>query len=727
MRVCSSPTKRSEMSGSDTPSSRRSKSSKGSNFISGSGMVMSNSKPSLERVKVHCRLRPFLSHDDDQRAESVVRGHERKSQSMSSRPSSNNNEEDAPDLVTLRNETFQFDSFLGSRADQASVYERVAAPIVSSVLQGYNGTVFAYGQTGSGKTYSMFGGKSTADAGIVPRALVHIFKVINEDENFDYSVTLSYVQLYCELLTDLLNPNGFEDEQGRKSLLIREDTRRGVFIEGVKCASVESAEDAMSLIQEGDEHRVRAATNMNATSSRSHACIILNITKRKIADTSAQGKGKKSKVKFGKLILVDLAGSERVKKALGENHNHHGTRFMESKAINLSLSALGNCISALAQQKQHVPYRDAKLTRLLKDSLGGNSMTALVLNVAPDESHVSETKSTLTFGQRAMAVQTRVSINEQVDFQALYSNVQATLDRKDDRIHELEIALSKLRIELNNALQQANKAEQECSMASMQLNTLSLSGDVAEQVVALQKEHARSISLMREKYEQELLEEKQRSATAQEEWHRIDYELKDEREEHLRTCALLRDKQAQLAEIEQTKEERIAELFEDLKGAQERADSLANKLDASGKEREKVAAEAARMRTELEKGREFQERGLQLMETLTSRVENLEDRQRLTRQNVSSSPSSSHRSDPDTRVESRVSRQARQMSTLTKPKRFSGSRIVPEPSRSNNNHVDQHDGTASRGSSRITNSRRGSAGGLPPSRIGSATASILRF
>ncbi|GBG23827.1 Kinesin-like protein KIN-UA [Hondaea fermentalgiana] len=554
-------------------------------------------------------------------------------------------EDPPPDVVALRNETFQFDSFLGAQTSQETVYERVAAPIVSSVLQGYNGTVFAYGQTGSGKTFSMFGGKSSKEAGIVPRALVHIFKEINEDEAFEYSVTLSYVQLYCELLTDLLSPNGPEDGSsdgvgasvggaptstgpgGHKSLLIREDTKRGIFIEGVKCAAVESAEEAMAMIQEGDEHRVRAATNMNAASSRSHACIILNITKRKCAE-SAQAGGKKSKVKFGKLILVDLAGSERVKKALGENHSHHGTRFMESKAINLSLSALGNCISALAQRKQHIPYRDAKLTRLLKDSLGGNSMTALVLNVAPHESFASETKSTLTFGQRAMAVQTRVTINEQVDFQALYSSVQASLDHKDDRIHELEIALSKVRIELNDARQQADKAEQERSMASMQLSSLSVSADVADQVGLLQAEHARAVDALRNEFESKISAEKQRASSAQEEWHRIEYELKDEREEHLRTCALLREKQAQLAEVEQSKEDRIAELFEDLKASQERSDAARAEMEAVEAERVRLAAENASMRAELDKGREFQERGLQLMETLTSRVESLEERKR---------------------------------------------------------------------------------------------------
>ncbi|CAK9019395.1 Kinesin-like protein KIN-UA (Protein ARMADILLO REPEAT KINESIN1) [Durusdinium trenchii] len=707
---------------------------KGTRAGGGSRKSGASQSSSMERVKVHCRLRPFLSSETDGGAEPPTQaghsGGDPETAETTVPFVCGRRTEKGQDVVSLRNEeNFQFDSFLNQDVAQDVVYERVAAPIVASVLEGYNGTIFAYGQTGSGKTYSMFGGgREPQEAGIVPRALGHIFGVVNSDEKYEYAVSLSYVQLYCELLTDLLNPSASSpDDAGRsstasnsstvQSLLIREDSRKGVFIEGAQSVAVGSAEEAMGVIQEGDEHRVRATTNMNAASSRSHACIIVNITKRKTTTQVASdgGKSKKTFVKFGKLILVDLAGSERVKKALGDNHNHHGTRFMESKAINLSLSALGNCISALAKKKAHVPYRDAKLTRLLKDSLGGNSMTALVLNIAPHASHYSETKSTLSFGQRAMNVQTRVSINEEIDFQALYSNVQASLDQKDDRIHELEIALSKLRVEVSAAKQSCAKAEQERDMSVMQLKTMEISSEVAEQIALLESRHLESLEAAQQVCDARVEEEKEKAQAAQEEWHRIEYDLKDEREEHLRTCALLREKQEQLADLESSKGERIAELFDDLKAAQDHSEALQGQLETAFLERNGMAHRCKQLEHELQKSKEFQERGLKIMQTLTDRVESLEkrnrdgDRHRAPALSGARRNDSNRRRDPLSRVES-------------------SSEEDCEPSnRKQQYHARRKPSLPQAASGALASSRSVSASSSTSSRKRSTAASILRF
>ena len=575
------------------------------------------------RVKVHCRVRPDASVSAEDAIVSVQRG---------AGVASGGAGTSAGDVVVLRGEeaSWQFDSFLDERTSQGEAYEAVAAPIVSSVLAGYNGTIMAYGQTGSGKTHTMFG--SQRDPGIVPRALGQIFAAAGEDAKSEISVAVSYVQIYNELLTDLLCPSedcehllrqAAQGGAGRRAaipssaaLSIREDPERGIVIDGLKSVLVGGVDEAMALVTEGEENRVRASTNLNASSSRSHACVIVEVKRRDPQH--------RRKLRLGKLILVDLAGSERVSKSLGE-HVFSGVRFSEARAINVSLSALGNCVSALAKKKKHVPFRDAKLTRLLKDSLGGNSLTALVINVSADPGSQSETKSTLAFGSRAMAVtNTRVRINEEVDYQQLYSSVQADLDSRDDKIAELEIALQKTQIELGEARRAEHKQVAEKEMLAIQLRSIALGGDAAATIQAVQDEHRAALEAAEQRFASEVSAERAKAAAAQEEWYRIEYDLKAEREEHLRTCALLREKQQQLGDLEANHEERLADLMEELRAAAEKGDALAANLRNAFEERKLNLAKVAKLEAQLQEQREFADRGLQLMQTLTQRVEELE-------------------------------------------------------------------------------------------------------
>jgi hypothetical protein len=310
---------------------------------------------------------------------------------------------------------FTVDRVLSSETSQVESFELVGKNIVNEVIEGYNGTIMAYGQTGSGKTFTVFGSKAAIDSygfenhpegGIVPRSLHHIFDYIRDNiDNAQFLVTVSFIQIYMEIITDLLNSN----KNNKTGLQIREDPKTGIFINNLEQISVQNEFEVMQIISEAAKARSTSATSMNKNSSRSHAVLQVALDQRWIEE----GPPKKRKVKKGILTIVDLAGSERLSKSGSE-----GLRLNEAKTINKSISALGNCIAALADGSNisHVPFRDSKLTRLLTESLGGNSKTCMYACVGPTLLNYDETYSTLLFATRAMKVRTHVKINENVDF-----------------------------------------------------------------------------------------------------------------------------------------------------------------------------------------------------------------------------------------------------------------------------------------------------------------------
>ncbi|BDA45755.1 probable Kinesin heavy chain at N-terminal half [Coccomyxa sp. Obi] len=317
---------------------------------------------------------------------------------------------------------FEFDKVLREDASQADVFHAAVQPIVGDVMNGYNGTIMAYGQTGAGKTYTL-SSVAPDNIGMMPRAAAAIFSEIEHDSSNVYTVVMSYIQIYMELLQDLLQPQN-------NDLQIREG-EDGVFVAGVHEVEVKKVEDCLHLLQVGDRNRVFAFTALNAHSSRSHAIVMLTITKRPAA--APQNRALGQKVKVGKLFLVDLAGSERLKKSRST-----GLRASEAVSINLSLTTLGMCINARADPNAtHVPFRDSKLTRLLQESLGGNAKTSLVIAVANALQHVDETLQSLQFGSRAM----RAVVNEHVDFKVMNAELVAALDKREDKAHLLEATL----------------------------------------------------------------------------------------------------------------------------------------------------------------------------------------------------------------------------------------------------------------------------------------------
>ncbi|KER22051.1 hypothetical protein T265_14950, partial [Opisthorchis viverrini] len=293
---------------------------------------------------------------------------------------------------------FTFDFVFDIQSKQADLYNKVARPIVEKVLEGYNGTIFAYGQTGTGKTFTMEGIRSVPELrGIIPNSFAHIFGAIAKaDHNTRFLVRVSYLEIYNEEVRDLLG----RDQTANLDVKERPDI--GVFVKDLSSFVVHSPNEMDKLMSFGNRNRVTAATNMNEHSSRSHAIYTVTL------ECSQLVQGGKTLLRQGKLHLVDLAGSERQSKT-----GATGKRLQEANKINLSLTTLGNVISALVDGKStHIPYRNSKLTRLLQDSLGGNSKTAMIANIAPSDYNYEESLSTLRYANRAKNIRNKAKINE---------------------------------------------------------------------------------------------------------------------------------------------------------------------------------------------------------------------------------------------------------------------------------------------------------------------------
>ena len=308
---------------------------------------------------------------------------------------------------------FTLDYIFSPSVSQEEVYEISSKSIIEAVLEGFNGTVLAYGQTSSGKTFTMSGASfyNHETMGIIPRMISHVFDHIScADEHLEFTVKVGYCEIYMERVKDLLDPH-------RENLKIHEDKIKGIYIGDLTEVYTNCENDVHELMKQGGDNREVGYTDMNAGSSRSHAIFLVTIT---------QTNTKNFSTKVGKLYLVDLAGSEKISKT-----GATGKRLEEAKTINKSLTVLGIVINNLTDGKSsHIPYRDSKLTRILQDSLGGNSKTALIVTCSPSIYNLDETIGTLRFGVRAKSVKNKPKIN------------------KEFTVAELKLMLSKLQDEL---------------------------------------------------------------------------------------------------------------------------------------------------------------------------------------------------------------------------------------------------------------------------------------
>ncbi|KAL0477538.1 kinesin family member [Acrasis kona] len=321
--------------------------------------------------------------------------------------------------------TYHFDHVFSTGTTQSEFFDVAAKPIVDEVLAGYNCTIFAYGQTSTGKTYTMEGIKGTdasvvdVRAGIVPRSIHHIFSTL-ENNNAEYSVNVTCLELYNEELQDLLATE-------KKQLRIFDESsgRKGTKVSGLEEATVTNANQILTILDTAQKKRQNAETNMNKNSSRSHVVTSIVIHMK---ETTQEGE---ELMRIGKLNLVDLAGSENIGRSGAQNK-----RAKEAGVINQSLLTLGRVIKALTDHSTHVPYRESKLTRLLQDSLGGRTRTCIIATISPSIINFEETMSTLDYSYRAKNIRNKPELNMKISRTAM--------------IRELNVEIDKLKTELNN-------------------------------------------------------------------------------------------------------------------------------------------------------------------------------------------------------------------------------------------------------------------------------------
>ncbi|XP_017485784.1 PREDICTED: LOW QUALITY PROTEIN: kinesin-like protein KIF3A [Rhagoletis zephyria] len=366
----------------------------------------------IENVRVVVRVRPMEKSEINCGAVNVIQVDKINRAITAVKPNATSNEPP---------KTYYFDNVFSSDSNQLDLYVDTARPIVEKVLEGYNGTIFAYGQTGTGKTYTMSGNPDSPQTkGIIPNAFAHIFgHIAKARENQKFLVRVSYMEIYNEEVRDLLG------KDVSKSLEVKERPDIGVFVKDLSGYVVHNADDLENIMRLGNKNRAVGATKMNQESSRSHA--IFSIT----VESSELSQGDMTNVRMGKLQLVDLAGSERQSKTQAS-----GQRLKEATKINLSLSVLGNVISALVDGKStHIPYRNSKLTRLLQDSLGGNSKTVMCATISPADTNYMETISTLRYASRAKNIQNRMRVNEEPK-DALLRHFQEEIARLRKQLEE---------------------------------------------------------------------------------------------------------------------------------------------------------------------------------------------------------------------------------------------------------------------------------------------------
>jgi len=357
-------------------------------------------------VKVAVRVRPFNSREMSRDSKCIIQ--------MSGSTTTIVN----PKQPKETPKSFSFDYSYWSHtspedinyASQKQVYRDIGEEMLQHAFEGYNVCIFAYGQTGAGKSYTMMGKQEKDQQGIIPQLCEDLFSRINDttNDNMSYSVEVSYMEIYCERVRDLLNP------KNKGNLRVREHPLMGPYVEDLSKLAVTSYNDIQDLMDSGNKARTVAATNMNETSSRSHAVFNIIFTqKRHDAETDITTE------KVSKISLVDLAGSERA-----DSTGAKGTRLKEGANINKSLTTLGKVISALAEmdsgpnknkkkkKTDFIPYRDSVLTWLLRENLGGNSRTAMVAALSPADINYDETLSTLRYADRAKQIRCNAVINE---------------------------------------------------------------------------------------------------------------------------------------------------------------------------------------------------------------------------------------------------------------------------------------------------------------------------
>uniref|UniRef100_A0A8C1NV83 Kinesin family member 21A n=1 Tax=Cyprinus carpio TaxID=7962 RepID=A0A8C1NV83_CYPCA len=422
-----------------------------------------------------------------------------------------------PLVVLGKDKAFTFDYVLDMDSQQDTIYSNCTEKLIEGCFEGYNATIFAYGQTGSGKTYTMGTGFDVnitdEELGIIPRAVSHLFRGIEERRQAateqgrpvpEFKVNVQFLELYNEEVLDLFDSTqDVEARKHRSNIKIHEDANGGIYTVGVTTRTVSSEAEMMQCLRLGALSRTTASTQMNVQSSRSHAIFTIHLCQVRICDTETDNRlvnGSSEMNEFetltAKFHFVDLAGSERLKRT-----GATGDRAKEGISINCGLLALGNVISALGDRSKrstHVPYRDSKLTRLLQDSLGGNSQTVMIACISPSDRDFMETLNTLKYANRARNIKNKVMVNQ---------------DRASQQISALRTEIARLQMELmeyktgkrmvgEDGLESINDMVHENSMLQTENNNLRVRVKAMQETIDAQR--ARLTQLLSDQVNQTL-------------------------------------------------------------------------------------------------------------------------------------------------------------------------------------------------------------------------------
>ncbi|XP_076244214.1 kinesin family member unc-104 isoform X8 [Calliopsis andreniformis] len=442
----------------------------------------------MSSVKVAVRVRPFNNREIAREAQCIIEMTGNTTSILN--PKAPPGTKDAVKSFNYDYSYFSMDPNDTNYSSQLMVYKDIGEEMLEHAFEGYNVCIFAYGQTGAGKSYTMMGKQEEGQEGIIPQICKDLFRKIsrNSNESLKYSVEVSYMEIYCERVRDLLNP------KNKGNLRVREHPLLGPYVEDLSKLAVMSYQDIHDLIDEGNKARTVAATNMNETSSRSHAVFTIFFTQQK--QDSATGLVTE---KVSKISLVDLAGSERA-----DSTGAKGTRLKEGANINKSLTTLGKVISALAEiatkkkkKADFIPYRDSVLTWLLRENLGGNSKTAMIAAVSPADINYDETLSTLRYADRAKQIVCKAVVNE---------------DANAKLIRELKEEIQKLRellkqegidVQEGDEIIRANKREDDVKESRSRIPSHTTS-TIAEEAVDQLQASEKLIAELNETWEEKL-------------------------------------------------------------------------------------------------------------------------------------------------------------------------------------------------------------------------------
>ena len=365
-------------------------------------------------------------------------------------------------VTKVKEATFKFDFAFDIETDQNEIYQNTTSNLVKQVINGYNATVFAYGATGTGKTYTMVG--EGENWGIMIRSISDLFKIINQDKEKKFVIKISYIEIYNEIIKDLLVDNNRINNNKLIQLEIRTDAQKGVVLQGASFKKVTNEADAYKLIMRGNKHRTEKSTLNNENSSRSHAIlqIYLEVEQPNNNDNNNINSNlnfNKEKT-FGKFVLVDLAGSEKAP-VFGKKNN-------ESGSINKSLLALGKCITALTStNKGYIPWRDSKLTRLLQEPLSGNSRIVMIATVSPAIDSFDETMFTLQNANKAKGVKVVLKKNVVDNETPRINKYDEYIQNLQEEIHEInEKIVENEKINVNVGVNKTNNINTNVNITS---------------------------------------------------------------------------------------------------------------------------------------------------------------------------------------------------------------------------------------------------------------------